>query len=98
MHIGHLEAGGFYMTSKDNQMVYIHPSSVLERKPVWVLYHEFVLTTKNYVRTCTEIKPEWLLNFASEYYDMDNFPMGAAKRELIQLKTALNSKKYKEGF
>jgi len=98
MHIGHLEAGGFYMTSKDNQMVYIHPSSVLERKPVWVLYHEFVLTTKNYVRTCTEIKPEWLLNFASEYYDMDNFPMGAAKRELIQLKAALNSKKYKEGF
>jgi pre-mRNA-splicing factor ATP-dependent RNA helicase DHX15/PRP43 len=27
----------------------------------WVVYNEFVLTTKNYVRTVTAVRPEWLL-------------------------------------
>ncbi|KAJ8612995.1 hypothetical protein MRB53_037203 [Persea americana] len=27
----------------------------------WVLYHEFVLTSKNYIRTVTAVKAEWLL-------------------------------------
>ncbi len=25
---------------------------------------------KNFIRTCTEIKPEWLLEIAPAYYDM----------------------------
>ena len=36
-----------------------YPSS--DHKPEWVLYNEFVLTTKNYIRTCTDVKPEWLI-------------------------------------
>lgn len=57
--MAHLERNGVYLTIKDNQVVYLHPSSVLEHKPEWALYNEFVLTTKNYIRTVTEIKPEW---------------------------------------
>ncbi len=41
-----------------------------------VLYHEFVLTSKNYIRTCTEIKAEWLLDIAPHYYELANFPPG----------------------
>ena len=41
------------------QVVQLHPSTCLDHKPQWVLYNEFVLTTKNYIRTCTDIKPEW---------------------------------------
>jgi HrpA-like RNA helicase len=47
---------GHYLTVKDNQVVQLHPSTCLDRKPEWVLYHEFVLTTKHYIRTCTEVK------------------------------------------
>ncbi|GLD66437.1 pre-mRNA-splicing factor ATP-dependent RNA helicase DHX15-like isoform X1 [Lates japonicus] len=57
--IAHLERSGQYLTVKDNQVVQLHPSTVLDHKPEWVLYNEFVLTTKNYIRTCTDIKPEW---------------------------------------
>lgn len=57
--IAHLERTGHYLTVKDNQVVQLHPSTVLDHKPEWVLYNEFVLTTKNYIRTCTDIKPEW---------------------------------------
>lgn len=50
-----------YMTIKDNQNVLLHPSTVLAHDAEWVLYNEFVLTTKNYIRTVTAVKPEWLL-------------------------------------
>ena len=50
-----------YMTIKDNQNVLLHPSTVLSFEAEWVLYNEFVLTTKNYFRTVTAVKPEWLL-------------------------------------
>jgi pre-mRNA-splicing factor ATP-dependent RNA helicase DHX15/PRP43 len=50
-----------YTTVKDNQHVLLHPSTVLGYDADWVLYNEFVLTTKNYIRTVTSVKPEWLL-------------------------------------
>ncbi|KOB65298.1 ATP-dependent RNA helicase, partial [Operophtera brumata] len=42
---------GFFM-----QVVQLHPSTCLDHKPDWVIYNEFVLTTKNYIRTVTDIK------------------------------------------
>lgn len=60
----------------------IHPSSGLDHKPEWVLYNEYVLTTKNYIRTVTETKADWLLDIAPAYYDLDNFPQCDAKRVL----------------
>ncbi|CAB4021434.1 pre-mRNA-splicing factor ATP-dependent RNA helicase DHX15, partial [Paramuricea clavata] len=80
MQVAHLERSGHYLTVKDNQVVQLHPSTVLDHKPEWVLYNEFVLTTKNYIRTCTEVKPEWLVKVAPQYYDMRNFPNCEAKR------------------
>ena len=49
--------------------VSIHPSSVLDRKPEWCLFNEFVLTTKNYIRTVTDVRPEWLVAMAPQYYN-----------------------------
>jgi len=53
--------GKTYKTVKDDQSVLLHPSTVLGVDSEWVVYNEFVLTTKNYVRTVTSVKPEWLL-------------------------------------
>ena len=50
-----------YTTVKDNTPVLLHPSTVLGYDAEWVLYNEFVLTTKHYIRTVISIKPEWLL-------------------------------------
>ena len=54
-------SGKAYTTVKDNQSVLLHPSTVLSIDSEWVVYNEFVLTTKNYIRTVTTVKPEWLL-------------------------------------
>ncbi|KRX23137.1 putative pre-mRNA-splicing factor ATP-dependent RNA helicase DHX15 [Trichinella nelsoni] len=98
MQVAHLERNGSYLTIKDNQVVQLHPSTVLDHKPEWVLYNEFVLTSKNYIRTVTDVKPEWLLRIAPDYYDMDNFPACEAKRHLEQISRRLQSRQYSEGF
>jgi len=85
MQVAHLERTGHYLTVKDNQMVQLHPSTCLDHKPEWVLYNEFVLTTKNYIRSCTDIKAEWLLDISPDYYNMSNFPDCDAKRVLARM-------------
>ncbi|XP_038071105.1 putative pre-mRNA-splicing factor ATP-dependent RNA helicase PRP1 isoform X2 [Patiria miniata] len=85
MQVAHLERTGHYLTVKDNQIVQLHPSTCLDHKPEWVLYNEFVLTTKNYIRTVTDIKPDWLIRIARQYYDMANFPQCEAKRVLERI-------------
>lgn len=90
MQVAHLERTGHYLTAKDNQVVQLHPSTCLDHKPEWVLYNEFVLTTKNYIRTCSDIKPEWLLKTAPQYYDLGNFPQCEAKRQLERIQAKLH--------
>jgi len=59
-----------------------------------VLYQEFVLTTKNYIRTCIDIKGEWLLDIAEHYYDLANFPPGEAKRALERIAKTKSVRKW----
>ncbi|EKG19211.1 Helicase [Macrophomina phaseolina MS6] len=74
--------GKTYITVKDEQSVLLHPSTVLGHDSEWVVYNEFVLTTKNYIRTVTSVKPEWLLDIAPNYYDLDGFKKGEIKTAL----------------
>ncbi|KAL8949138.1 MAG: hypothetical protein Q9222_004736 [Ikaeria aurantiellina] len=56
-----MKDGKTYVTIKDNQNVILHPSTVLSQESEWLVYNEFVLTTKNFIRTVTTVKAEWLL-------------------------------------
>lgn len=75
-------SGKTYVTVKDNQSVLLHPSTVLGQDSEWVVYNEFVLTSKNYIRTVTAVKPEWLIDIAPTYYDVDTFQKGEVKTAL----------------
>eukprot|EP01130_Rhizamoeba_saxonica_P002533 TRINITY_DN1231_c0_g1_i1.p1 TRINITY_DN1231_c0_g1~~TRINITY_DN1231_c0_g1_i1.p1 ORF type:complete len:1213 (+),score=370.17 TRINITY_DN1231_c0_g1_i1:438-4076(+) len=58
-----------YRTLVEDTPVYIHPSSALfQRNPDWVIYHELVQTSKEYMREITAIEPSWLVNFAPSFY------------------------------
>jgi ATP-dependent RNA helicase DHX8/PRP22 len=58
-----------YRTMVEGQPVYIHPSSALFNKnPEWVLYHELVLTTKEYMRNIMTIEPKWLVELAPAFF------------------------------
>ncbi|KAH9021055.1 P-loop containing nucleoside triphosphate hydrolase protein [Lactarius pseudohatsudake] len=83
MQVAHKEGEkGSYITIKDNQAVSLHPSCGLDTQPEWVLFNEFVLTTRAYIRTVTDIRAEWLLELTANYYDLGSFPDGEAKLAL----------------
>jgi pre-mRNA-splicing factor ATP-dependent RNA helicase DHX15/PRP43 len=86
MQVAHKEGEkGSYLTMKDNQVVSLHPSCGLDTQPEWVLFNEFVLTSRPYIRTVTEVRPEWLLEFAPNYYDLETLGDGETKRALLGL-------------
>lgn len=63
----------------------VHPSTAIDHKPDWVVYHEFVLTSKNYIRIISEIEPEWLFEVASDYFDLEEFPNNEIKKKLSKI-------------
>lgn len=81
-HVARLSRdGGQYKTIKSHQTVLIHPNSALfEDKPRFILYHELVLTTKEYMRQCIEIEPQWLAEVAPHYYKTHEIEDPSAKK------------------
>ena len=71
-----------YLTLVDQNPVYIHPSSaVFNKNPEWVIYHELVLTTKEYMRNIMVIDAKWLIELAPSFYKKaDPNKMTKAKR------------------
>ncbi|KAI7988383.1 putative pre-mRNA-splicing factor ATP-dependent RNA helicase DEAH5 [Camellia lanceoleosa] len=72
-----------YRTLVENQPVYIHPSSSLfQRQPDWVIYHELVMTTKEYMREVTVVDPKWLVELAPRFFKVaDPTKMSKRKRQ-----------------
>ncbi|KAK9907427.1 hypothetical protein WJX75_003407 [Coccomyxa subellipsoidea] len=58
-----------YKTVVEQTPVFIHPSSALfQRQPDWVIYHELVLTSKEYMREVCAIDPKWLVELAPRFF------------------------------
>ncbi|EMS57677.1 Putative pre-mRNA-splicing factor ATP-dependent RNA helicase DHX16 [Triticum urartu] len=69
-HSARLQKNGSYRTVKN-------PQTLLPR---WVIYHELVLTTKEYMRQVTELKPEWLVEIAPHYYQLKDVDDAGSKK------------------
>ncbi|XP_063174948.1 pre-mRNA-splicing factor ATP-dependent RNA helicase DHX16 isoform X4 [Chroicocephalus ridibundus] len=79
-HTARLTRGG-YRTVKHQQTVFIHPnSSLFEEQPRWVLYHELVFTTKEFMRQVIEIDSGWLLEVAPHYYQAKELEDASARK------------------
>jgi ATP-dependent RNA helicase DHX8/PRP22 len=72
-----------YKTMVESQPVYIHPSSALYNKnPEWVIYHELVLTTKEYMRNVLVVEAKWLVELAPKFFKQaDPNKLSKAKRQ-----------------
>ncbi|KAK4145990.1 uncharacterized protein C8A04DRAFT_10200 [Dichotomopilus funicola] len=58
-----------YKTLTEGTPVYLHPSSALFGKQAeWVVYHELVLTTREYMHFTTTIEPKWLVDAAPTFF------------------------------
>ncbi|CAN8062809.1 unnamed protein product [Agarophyton chilense] len=66
-----LQKNGQYRTLKNPHTVQVHPSSCLghtEVKPRWLIYHELVFTTKEFMRQVFNIDGRWLNEVAPHFY------------------------------
>jgi len=72
-----------YKTQVDQGVAYVHPnSSLFNRQPEWVIYHEITLTTREYMREVTAIDPKWLVEFAPRFFKVaDATRMSKRKRQ-----------------
>jgi ATP-dependent RNA helicase DHX8/PRP22 len=72
-----------YKTLVEGTPVSIHPSSALFNKnPDWIIYHELVLTTKEYMRNVLVIDPKWLVELAPNFYKQsDPNKLSKAKKQ-----------------
>lgn len=58
-----------YKTLVDGQTVYIHPgSSLFQKNPDMVIYHELIMTSKEYMREVMLIDSKWLVELAPNFY------------------------------
>ncbi|KKA30072.1 hypothetical protein TD95_005034 [Thielaviopsis punctulata] len=63
--------GEGYRTVKNNNTVYVHPSSTVfgvDPPPRVVIYFELVQTTKEYMRGCLPIEAKWLTELAPHFH------------------------------
>ncbi|BGP27249.1 ATP-dependent RNA helicase dhx8 [Rhodotorula toruloides] len=76
-----------YKTLVEGTPVFLHPSSALfNRAPEWCVYHELVLTTREYMREVTAIEPKWLVDVAPAFFKVadQNTISKRKKQEKIQ--------------
>eukprot|EP00045_Choanoeca_perplexa_P014801 m.176469 g.176469 ORF g.176469 m.176469 type:complete len:700 (+) comp16799_c0_seq4:1310-3409(+) len=78
---------GKYRSVRGNQVLEIHPSSVLhtEKQPTYLVYNDVLLTSANFMRDVSMVEPHWLSDLAPHYYDYNSeiassMPVLAAKR------------------
>ena len=53
------------------KVVALHPSCGLNTTPEWVMFNEFVLTTRPFIRTVTEVYAEWLVLSPMSFFGVD---------------------------
>lgn len=67
-----LHADGVYRTLRDQRMVQLHPTSVysyhMGTLPDWIVFHQSVLTTDEYIRDVSKIDPRWLIDLSPDFY------------------------------
>jgi ATP-dependent RNA helicase DHX8/PRP22 len=81
-----------YKTLLDSHQVYIHPSSSLFNKgPEWVVYHELVMTSKEYMREVCTIDPRWLVEVAPNFFKVADVT-SLSKRKRTEKLEPLQSK------
>ena len=71
---------GNYTTIRAPHTVTIHPHSCLfKQNPKMVVFHETVLTSKEFMRNIIEVKPEWLHEVAPDFLKLEDLGIGVTK-------------------
>ncbi|KAK9104172.1 hypothetical protein Scep_021016 [Stephania cephalantha] len=68
-----LRGVGEYVNSRNGMPCHLHPSSALYGlgyTPDYVVYHELILTTKEYMQCATAVEPQWLAELGPMFFSV----------------------------
>ncbi|KAL1803612.1 hypothetical protein ACET3Z_032259 [Daucus carota] len=68
-----LKGIGEYVNCRNGMPCHLHPSSALYGlgyTPDYVVYHELILTTKEYMQCATSVEPEWLAELGPMFFSV----------------------------
>jgi len=84
---------GEYINLRTSVTVQLHPTSALYGLgflPDYVIYHELILTSKEYMSTVTAVDPHWLAELGGVFYSVKE--KGYSAREKRVTETEINRK------
>ncbi|KAL4370878.1 hypothetical protein AHAS_Ahas06G0109800 [Arachis hypogaea] len=83
-----LKGVGEYVNCRTGMPCHLHPSSALYgmgATPEYVVYHELILTTKEYMQCATAVEPQWLAELGPMFFSVKE----SDKKKQKQEKTAM---------
>ena len=78
---------GEYMNLRTSVTVQLHPTSALYGLgflPDYVVYHELILTSKEYMSTVTAVDPRWLAELGGVFYSVKEKGYSARDKRVIE--------------
>jgi pre-mRNA-splicing factor ATP-dependent RNA helicase DHX38/PRP16 len=85
-----LKGVGQYVDCRNGMPCHLHPSSALYGMgcmPDYVVYHELILTTKEYMQCATAVEPQWLVELGPVFFSIkesDRSFLEHKKREEVE--------------
>ncbi|KAH0449763.1 hypothetical protein IEQ34_020455 [Dendrobium chrysotoxum] len=91
-----LKGVGEYVNCRNGMPCHLHPSSALYGlgyTPDYVVYHELVLTTKEYMQCATAVEPQWLAELGPMFFSIkeSDTSMLEHKKRQKEEKTAMEA-------
>ncbi|KAI0124916.1 P-loop containing nucleoside triphosphate hydrolase protein [Xylariales sp. AK1849] len=71
-HAAKMQPDGSFRNVEGGTVLHAHPSSLMfNRKADWVIFHELMETgSKTFIRDITKVEKNWLLEYASDFYQL----------------------------
>jgi pre-mRNA-splicing factor ATP-dependent RNA helicase DHX16 len=76
-----MDKSGSYKTVQNRHTVQIHPNSCLfEQLPRWMIYHQIVSTSREFMREVIIIESAWISEVAPHFYKSQDLETMAKKK------------------
>jgi pre-mRNA-splicing factor ATP-dependent RNA helicase DHX38/PRP16 len=100
-HAARMKGGqGEYVQMLTSMPCHIHPTSALSGlgyTPDYVVYHELIYTSKEYMQCATSVDPLWLAEYGSVFFSVkESYQSRVLKRKREKLEKELNEATLKE--
>ncbi|KAL2919200.1 DEAH-box ATP-dependent RNA helicase prp22 [Polyrhizophydium stewartii] len=80
-----------YKTLVEGTPVHVHPSSALfNKQPEWLIYHQLVMTTKEYMREVLTIEPKWLVELAPTFFKVADATKISKRKRMEKIEPLYN--------